>query len=198
MSEKSVAEPAELVGEESQVASRHRSCAISCAVKDAAEEVEVEVLTKEDQSSALVVAAWRVDVERSQVHAQAARGVDEKRPEPCAEAVRVEVDRQVDIDGVNIKRPQPRAEAARVDVERRVDIDGVDVKRPQSRAEAARVDVERRVDGDDVEERPQPRTEGARVDVERQADTIRGGEEPGKKYRGGAPSRDGRCIDEGE
>jgi hypothetical protein len=42
MPEKPVVEPAEPVGEESQASRRHQSCAISCAERDAAEEVEVE------------------------------------------------------------------------------------------------------------------------------------------------------------
>ena len=77
MPEKSVAELAEPVGEESQVASRHRSCAISRAVKDATEEVDASA--KEDQSSQYVVATWGVEGERSQVRAHATRGVEEKQ-----------------------------------------------------------------------------------------------------------------------
>ena len=73
MPENAVAEPAEPVGEESQVASRHRSCAISRAVKDATEEVEVDASAKEDQSSQYVVATWGVEGERSQVRAHASR-----------------------------------------------------------------------------------------------------------------------------
>jgi hypothetical protein len=42
MPENLVAEPAEPVGEESQASSRHRSCAISCAERGTAREVEVQ------------------------------------------------------------------------------------------------------------------------------------------------------------
>jgi hypothetical protein len=101
MPEKSVAKPAEPVGEESQASSRHQSCAISCAERDTTEEVEVESRDNEEWSS---------------THTEAAKEGDR---EQCA-----------DEDRVGERRSQPPEEAARVNVERRDDIDGVGEGRP--------------------------------------------------------------------
>jgi hypothetical protein len=101
MPENSVAEPAEPVGEESQAASRHQSCAISCAERGTTGEVEV-------QSGA--------DEKLSPTHTEAAKGGDEEQ--------------HADEDVVDERRSQPPEEAARVDVERRADIDGVGEARP--------------------------------------------------------------------
>jgi hypothetical protein len=101
MPENSVAEPAEPVGEESQASSRHRSCAIPCAERGTAEEVEV-------QSGA--------DEKLSPTHTEAAKGGDEEQ--------------HTDEDGVDERRSQPPEEAARVDVERRADVDKVGEGRP--------------------------------------------------------------------
>jgi hypothetical protein len=99
MPENSVAEPAEPVGKESQAASRHRSCAISCAERGTAGEV---------QSGA--------DEELSPTHTEAAKGgdgeqhadedgVDERWSQPPEEAARVDVERQADVDEVGEGRP---------------------------------------------------------------------------------------------
>jgi hypothetical protein len=101
MPENSVAEPAEPVGEESQALSRHRSCAISCAERGTAGEVEL-------QSG--------VDEELPPTHTEAAKGSDGEQ--------------HADEDGVNERRSQPPEEAAKVDVERRTDVDGVGEARP--------------------------------------------------------------------
>ena len=63
MLKESVTEPAEPVGEESQAASRHRSCAISCVDRDTTEEIEVETLVEDDdeQSPPPMEAECRVD-----------------------------------------------------------------------------------------------------------------------------------------
>jgi hypothetical protein len=101
MLENSVAEPAEPVGEESQASSRHQSCAISCAERGSAREVEV-------QSGA--------DEELSPTHIEDAKGGDGEQ--------------RVDEDRVDERRSQPPEEAARVDVERRANVDGVGEARP--------------------------------------------------------------------
>jgi hypothetical protein len=64
MLEKSVAEPAEPVGEESQASSRHRSCAISCADRVSAEEGVVQSRADEEGPSTHTEAMKGVDVER--------------------------------------------------------------------------------------------------------------------------------------
>jgi hypothetical protein len=101
MLENSVAEPAELVGEESKASSRHRSCTISCAERGTTREVEV-------QSGA--------DEELSSIHTEATKGGDEEQ--------------HADEDEVDERRSQPPEEATRVDVERRADVDGVGEARP--------------------------------------------------------------------
>ena len=63
MPEESVTEPAKPVGEESQAASRHRSCSISRADIGTMEEVEVETHADDEQSPPPVEAACRVDRE---------------------------------------------------------------------------------------------------------------------------------------
>ena len=78
MSEESITESAEPVGEDSQAASRHRSCAISRADKDTAEEVEVETPAGDEQSPPPVEATGGVDVEPAPPsQAEAARIIDE-------------------------------------------------------------------------------------------------------------------------
>ena len=57
------AEAAEPVGEESQAASKHLSCAISCADKDTVEDVEVETPADDEQSTPPVEVMYRVDRE---------------------------------------------------------------------------------------------------------------------------------------
>jgi hypothetical protein len=64
MPEKSVIEPAEPVGEESQASSRHQSCTISCVDKFIAEEVEGQSRADEEWSSTHTKATKGVDVER--------------------------------------------------------------------------------------------------------------------------------------
>ena len=61
--EESVTEPADLVGEESQVASRDCSCAISRGDMDMAEGVEVETPVDNKQTPPPVEAVCRVDRE---------------------------------------------------------------------------------------------------------------------------------------
>jgi hypothetical protein len=64
MLEKSVTEPAEPVGKESQASSRHQSCTISCADRVTAKEVEVQSRADEEWSSTHTEATKGVDVER--------------------------------------------------------------------------------------------------------------------------------------
>ena len=117
MPEKSVTEPTEPVGVESQAPSKHHSCTISYADSDTTEEVKVG---DEERTPPLGEAACRVNEEQ-----------------------RVEVERQVKATGeVDVERPSPCTDAARgVDGERMTCAEttrGVDEERPQLRAEAAR------------------------------------------------------------
>ena len=80
MPEELVTETAEPGGEESQVASRRRSCAISCADRDTMEEVEVETPADEEQSSPCAELANGVDVGRQSPGVEFGRRVAEERP----------------------------------------------------------------------------------------------------------------------
>jgi hypothetical protein len=101
MLEKSVTEQAEPIGEDSQASSRHQSCSISCADRDAAEEVEVESRADEERSSTHTMVAKYGDVEQ---HADK-DGVGERQPQPPKEAARVAVERPANIDRVDEGRP---------------------------------------------------------------------------------------------
>ena len=118
----SVIKPAEPIGEESQAASKHRSCAISCADSDTAEERTPPL----GEAACRVNEEQRVEVERQ---VKATLEVDAERPSPCTDAARgVDEERMTRAEttrGVDEERPQPRAEAAR----------GVDEEAP-TRAEA--------------------------------------------------------------
>jgi hypothetical protein len=76
MPENSVTEPAEPISEESQASSRHRSCAISCAERGTAGEVEVQSGADEKLSPTQTEAAKGGDGEQ---HADEDR-VDGARP----------------------------------------------------------------------------------------------------------------------
>jgi hypothetical protein len=64
MPEKSVTEPAEPVGEESQASSMHQSCIISCADRVTTEECEVQSRADKEGPSTHTEATKGVDVER--------------------------------------------------------------------------------------------------------------------------------------
>ena len=78
VTEMSVAQPAEPVGEESYSARRHQSCANPCKNMDTSKEVEIETRVYEESSSPLVEATCRVDAEQSQPRIKAACRVDEE------------------------------------------------------------------------------------------------------------------------
>jgi hypothetical protein len=178
MPEKSVAEPVEPVGEESQASSRLQSCAISYTHRDMGEEVEVESRANEVRSSTHTKAAKGVDAEcRANGDEVDVGGVGERRPQPREEIARVNVERRADIDEVGEKQPHPREEAARVDIERRADIDEGGKKRSQARAETVSVKVERQAGID-------------KVDIERHREVVKTDDEAA----GRAPSTDERHI----